>query len=283
VSPRPDGSSTALAALLSLALHGAVLAACLTARPSGAPESSPIAVVLVSAVPGDAPEAMPETAPSGLPAAEPTPVEATSAPPAPMARPAVLDKDVAVKHSRTTVPVPRSKPRPPAAAIVAATTAPQTSVALAVSEPSSPSPAVETAHPSVDVPITPEDAPITPEAASGSTTAERTGPAGAGSAPPAALGAREYFAEISAALARHQRYPEGARRRGEEGTVLIAFALDRAGHVLSFDIRKRSGNVALDRAAEEMVRDADPLPPAPPSYPGARIEMTLPVLFNLKK
>jgi periplasmic protein TonB len=233
-------------------------------------------VALVSAVPGDAPEAVPETAPAGLPAVEPTPVEATSAPPVPMAQPAVLNKDVTVKHSRITVPVPRSKPKPPAAATVAATTAPPKSVALAVPEPSSPSLAAEMTHPSVD-------APITPEAASGNTTAERTEPAGAGSAPPAALGARDYFAELSAALARHQRYPEYARRRGEEGTVLIAFALDRAGRVLSFDIRKGSGNVALDQAAEEMVRDADPLPPAPPSYPGTRIEVTLPVLFNLKK
>ena len=65
--------------------------------------------------------------------------------------------------------------------------------------------------------------------------------------------------------------------------MLIAFALDRAGHVLSCDIRKGSGNVALDRAAEKMIHDADPLPPAPPSYPGTRVEMVLPVTFNLER
>jgi periplasmic protein TonB len=268
MASRPDGSFTALAALLSLALHGAVLAACLTAHTSGLPTPARVAVMLVSAVPGEAPVSAPETALAGTPAAAAVAVEAPTVAAAPTP---AADHDVVLEPSRAAVPVPRPKPR---TRIAAAHAAPALNVALAAPTPPVPAAAAEAARP-------PADAPLPPETSSGSSVAEKVEAAGAAAAPDAGATARDYLALISAALARHQRYPEDARRRQEQGTVLIAFALDRAGHVLSLDIRKGSGSAALDRAAEAMVRAADPLPPAPPSYPGARVEMVLPLTYDL--
>ena len=91
----------------------------------------------------------------------------------------------------------------------------------------------------------------------------------------------DYLAAIMAALARHKQYPDGARLRGEQGIVLVAFAIDRSGRVLSFDVRRSSGSAALDEAAEAMVRHTEPLPPAPSNIPGVRLEIVLPVSFNL--
>jgi len=85
-----------------------------------------------------------------------------------------------------------------------------------------------------------------------------------------------------ASLARHKRYPELARERQEQGKVVIAFAIDRAGHIVSIDVRRGSGSAALDSAAEAMVRDSDPLPPLPASYRSARLDMTFPVAFTLQ-
>lgn len=91
-----------------------------------------------------------------------------------------------------------------------------------------------------------------------------------------------YLAQIMASLARHKRYPDLARQRQEQGNVVIAFAIDRAGHIVSIGIRRGSGSAVLDRAAEAMVRDSDPLPPLPASYDSARLDMTFPVAFTLQ-
>jgi len=91
----------------------------------------------------------------------------------------------------------------------------------------------------------------------------------------------DYLATIMAALARHKHYPDSARLRGEEGIVLVAFAVDRSGRVLSLDVRRSSGSNALDEAAEAMVRATEPLPPAPPSLPSTRLEIVLPISFSL--
>ena len=85
-----------------------------------------------------------------------------------------------------------------------------------------------------------------------------------------------------ASLARHKRYPDLARQRQEQGSVVIAFAIDRTGHVVSIDIRRGSGSAVLDGAAEAMVRASDPLPPLPASYASARLDMTFPVAFTLQ-
>ena len=109
-------------------------------------------------------------------------------------------------------------------------------------------------------------------------SSEQQSPARAVAAAPSA----DYFAAVMAALERQKHYPEAARLRQEQGTVLIDFAIDRAGRVLSTRIRHGSGSASLDGAAEAMVHRADPLPAPPTSYPATQLELVLPVTFSLQ-
>jgi protein TonB len=49
------------------------------------------------------------------------------------------------------------------------------------------------------------------------------------------------------------RYPLAARRRGLEGLVLLAVAVDAAGQVTGIEVKRSSGHHALDRAARRAV------------------------------
>ncbi|MES2563823.1 MAG: TonB family protein [Pseudomonadota bacterium] len=50
------------------------------------------------------------------------------------------------------------------------------------------------------------------------------------------------------------RYPISARRRGEQGTVVLKVLVTREGTAASVSVDKGSGSVALDQAALETVR-----------------------------
>jgi protein TonB len=67
-------------------------------------------------------------------------------------------------------------------------------------------------------------------------------------------------ARIHAAVARHRHYPRLARRRGLEGTVVLAFRISQAGSITDLRV-ERSAGALLDDAARAAVRKAGPLPP----------------------
>ena len=86
--------------------------------------------------------------------------------------------------------------------------------------------------------------------------------------------------ELVAHLDRHKRYP--AQRAQKSAEILVSFALDRMGHVLSAGIVKGSGDAAFDEAALAMVRKSDPVPPPPPLVADEGLNFTLPVIFRVK-
>jgi periplasmic protein TonB len=86
--------------------------------------------------------------------------------------------------------------------------------------------------------------------------------------------------ELVAHLDRHKRYP--AERALKSAEILVSFALDRMGHVLSTSIVKGSGDTAFDKAALAMVRRSDPVPPPPPDVADEGLSFTLPVIFRVK-
>jgi TonB family protein len=86
--------------------------------------------------------------------------------------------------------------------------------------------------------------------------------------------------ELVAHLDRHKRYP--AERSQKSAEILVSFALDRMGHVLSTTIVKGSGDAAFDQAALAMVRRSDPVPPPPPLVADEGLNFTLPVIFKVK-
>jgi protein TonB len=91
-----------------------------------------------------------------------------------------------------------------------------------------------------------------------------------------------YRALLSAWLENHKRYPDSARQRGEEGRVVLSFAVDRNGHVLHFAVAQSSGYPDLDASIEEMMRGAL-LPPFPASMPQPRIDVSVTVRFSLAR
>jgi TonB family protein len=85
---------------------------------------------------------------------------------------------------------------------------------------------------------------------------------------------------LIAHLDKHKRYP--AERSQKSAEILVSFALDRMGHVLSADIVKGSGDTAFDQAALAMVRRSDPVPQPPPVVADEGLKFTLPVIFRVK-
>ena len=86
--------------------------------------------------------------------------------------------------------------------------------------------------------------------------------------------------ELMAHLDKHKRYP--AERTQKSAEILVSFALDRMGHVLSSSIIKGSGDKAFDEAALAMIRRADPVPQPPPLVADEGLNFTLPVIFRVK-
>jgi len=90
-----------------------------------------------------------------------------------------------------------------------------------------------------------------------------------------------YDALVLGHLQRFKLYPRAARKRGEQGTAVVQFALDRTGHVIDSTVTKSSGNAAIDRLALETLQRASPFPPFPPAKPDAQDWYVAPIEFSL--
>jgi protein TonB len=86
--------------------------------------------------------------------------------------------------------------------------------------------------------------------------------------------------ELVAHLDKHKRYP--AARSQKSAEIVVSFALDRMGHVLSTTIVKGSGDTAFDEAALAMLKRSDPVPQPPPLVADEGLNFTLPVIFRVK-
>lgn len=101
-------------------------------------------------------------------------------------------------------------------------------------------------------------------------------------APPASRAASNaeltWEALLLAHLEKYRRYPGAARARNEQGVAHVTFRMNRQGQVLSSSLSRSSGYAALDRAALETLRRAQPLPAIPDDQPDP-IELSVPVEF----
>jgi len=87
--------------------------------------------------------------------------------------------------------------------------------------------------------------------------------------------------QVSGLLERSKDYPAAAMARGEEGTVFLAFTLDREGHVTNSHIARSSGSKALDDDALEMLSRAEPFPSLPSNVTRPEISLTVPINYQL--
>jgi protein TonB len=102
-----------------------------------------------------------------------------------------------------------------------------------------------------------------------------------GIASASSLSPAKWRGALVAHLNRTKRYPPEARMRREEGVVRLSFSIDRSGRVIGFRVAGSSGSPALDREALAMIQRASPLPAPPPEVAGGRIDLTVPVHFNV--
>jgi periplasmic protein TonB len=83
-------------------------------------------------------------------------------------------------------------------------------------------------------------------------------------------------------LQEFKNYPEDARRRNEQGVALLAFSIDRDGHVTARHVIKSSGYADLDAEVLALVERAQPMPAFPASMTEAELNLTVPIRFSLR-
>lgn len=81
-------------------------------------------------------------------------------------------------------------------------------------------------------------------------------------------------------IARYRHYPDQARRDRVQGTVQLVFAMRRDGMVTDVWVKASSGHNALDLAAVDTIRKAQPLPKIPSEMPD-QLNISMPVAFDL--
>lgn len=86
---------------------------------------------------------------------------------------------------------------------------------------------------------------------------------------------------VSAWLQSHKTYPDEARQRGEEGSALVRFTVDRSGRVLEFALVRGTGSASLDAAVERMLTRAQ-LPAFPAAMTQDRTTVTVQVRYALQ-
>lgn len=87
-----------------------------------------------------------------------------------------------------------------------------------------------------------------------------------------------YFQRLKDLIRQHKRYPEEAKRRGQEGTVIVKIKITETGKIEKVEILKSSGIPALDRETLRVLKSLGTLPPPPLSKP---LELNLEVEYKL--
>ncbi len=102
--------------------------------------------------------------------------------------------------------------------------------------------------------------------------------------PPQAVSIRSsaaWLSGVGAWLLAHRSYPEAARQRGQQGTVVVHFTVERDGHVVEVTIVRGSGSDMLDQAAMALLQNAR-LPPFPIDMTMPQQSMTVPLHYRLE-
>lgn len=192
------------------------------------------------------PEAAPAPAvPPPSAKAPPTPEPVVKAAPALVPAPPLI---VPPRRPKPIRPRPRRVPQPTPAAIPAPHRASMQRVAVAVPVRST--------------------KPNPPQAAAASSSPVRVPP--------------DFASTLLAYLTRYKHYPYAARTAHEQGEALLAFSMDRSGKVTGYHLARSSGFPILDQEVLAMIRRAAPLPPIPPDLRRDRLDLIVPVRFDLR-
>ncbi len=92
----------------------------------------------------------------------------------------------------------------------------------------------------------------------------------------------DYVTTLRRWLEKHKTYPKSAKRRRQQGVVILAFSITRDGQVPEFRIKKESGYKSLDEETVAMLKRAQPLPKFPKDMEGDILKIALPIQFSLR-
>lgn len=92
---------------------------------------------------------------------------------------------------------------------------------------------------------------------------------------------QDYFSLLIAWLNQHKDYPPAVKKKKQQGTVVLAFSIDRSGTVLTSRVQESSGYPLLDQAALDMLARANPLPAMPDSIPRQSLRLAVPIEYSL--
>lgn len=92
---------------------------------------------------------------------------------------------------------------------------------------------------------------------------------------------QHYLAALAAKINRSKFYPRASRRRGEEGTVVVSFVIQRGGALTDLAVTESSGHQRLDKAALKTLRKVTPFKPIPAAVKRDHWPITVPIKFSL--
>lgn len=90
-----------------------------------------------------------------------------------------------------------------------------------------------------------------------------------------------YVETLRRKLSGNSRYPDYARRTGQEGTVHMAFAVRKNGEVTNVELLKSSGFILLDVEALRNVRESAPFGPVPNGTAAGSLTVRLTFSYEL--
>jgi protein TonB len=93
---------------------------------------------------------------------------------------------------------------------------------------------------------------------------------------------RAYLTALQRAIARHQRYPAGARRHGQTGVATLAFVIEADGRLSQIRLAHSSGHDALDRSALQALTRLGRFEPIPKSLSRNTWSLRIPIRFDLE-
>lgn len=231
------------------------------------------------------PKPMPEPAeqtPQPKPAAEPEPEPVSRPAPEPTQRPAAPVASTpgtrSVESLAPTPPKPAEAARQPT---IAKAASPRQAEPVQVSKPKPAQQAVAAqANPNPPIRSQASAEAATRSGPQGeSETANKAEQTGAGSSSGMA---KDYLMRVLAYLDRFKEYPYQARMSRQEGIAHLRFTIDRSGRILSYQLERSTRFPLLDQQALRMLEKANPLPPMPEDMQRSRMEVVLPVAFNLR-
>jgi len=90
-----------------------------------------------------------------------------------------------------------------------------------------------------------------------------------------------FLAALAEQIDRKKFYPRASRRRGEQGTVVIGFVIERDGDLTGLRVQTSSGFARLDQAALSTLAKVSPFHPIPHSLGLERLPISVPIAFTL--